>query len=245
MNTVNIELSWLIYAVMTLFLIFMLIKQKLTSNKIKKLEMNGRPLASDKVYGEQKIYKHKDGLNVINGTKHYYKNDQLHRLDGPAIEYANGDKYWHKDGMLHREYGPAVERVNGDKEWYIEGTRHRIDGPAIEHKSGKWWYLDGKQIVDPIKNISFLEKERDLKLKTNKFDKSNLNFFNSFLKISENDYINLMAVYDVSIVKVDNLKDCHKGFEFEVSIKAYPNKTIVLQGNYAKSFIESYLSETI
>ena len=29
------------------------------------------------------------------GTKYWYQNDQLHRTDGPAVEYPNGTKrYW-------------------------------------------------------------------------------------------------------------------------------------------------------
>jgi hypothetical protein len=28
------------------------------------------------------------------GIIKYYKNDQRHREDGPAIEWGNGEKYW-------------------------------------------------------------------------------------------------------------------------------------------------------
>jgi hypothetical protein len=30
--------------------------------------------------------------------KYWYKDDELHRLDGPAIEFANGTKAWFIDG---------------------------------------------------------------------------------------------------------------------------------------------------
>ena len=43
------------------------------------------------------------------GNKFWYKDDLLHRLDGPACEYANGDMTWFKDDMLHREDGPACD----------------------------------------------------------------------------------------------------------------------------------------
>ena len=33
-----------------------------------------------------------------NGTKIWYRNDQLHREDGPAAEYASGTKYWCLNG---------------------------------------------------------------------------------------------------------------------------------------------------
>jgi len=46
-----------------------------------------------------------------NGTIEWYQNDKLHRLDGPAREYANGSKSWYQNGELHREDGPACEWV--------------------------------------------------------------------------------------------------------------------------------------
>jgi hypothetical protein len=56
-----------------------------------------------------------------NGNKYWYKNDQLHRLDGPAQEFANGDKCWYKNGKYHRLDGPAWELDDGRKHWYING----------------------------------------------------------------------------------------------------------------------------
>ena len=47
-----------------------------------------------------------------------------------------GDKCWYKEGQLHREDGPAIEDVNGIKYWYKEGKLHRLNGPAIEFASG-------------------------------------------------------------------------------------------------------------
>ena len=55
------------------------------------------------------------------GTKKWYLNDQLHREDGPAVEFANGTKYWYLNDQFHREDGPAVERVDGSKEWWVNG----------------------------------------------------------------------------------------------------------------------------
>jgi hypothetical protein len=54
------------------------------------------------------------------GTK-FWKNKkkQLHKLDGPAIEWLNGEKEWWRNGMRHREDGPAFIYANGDKEWWI------------------------------------------------------------------------------------------------------------------------------
>jgi hypothetical protein len=79
----------------------------------------------------------------------YYYNEKghLHRLDGPAIEYANGSKEWIIESKHHRLDGPAVEWRNGYKEWYYKGKRHRLDGPAIEWPDGdKWWYVNNELI---------------------------------------------------------------------------------------------------
>ena len=68
--------------------------------------------------------------------------------DKPTHE-IDGEKHWLKDGNFHRENGPAVERADGTKQWYLHGDRHREDGPAIEWANGdKWWYLHGEK-VDP------------------------------------------------------------------------------------------------
>ena len=73
---------------------------------------------------------------------------QLHRVDGPAVEYANGSKYWYLNGKRHRVDGPAIEWANGYKYWYLNGECHRVDGPAIEHNNGdKYWYLNDKKII--------------------------------------------------------------------------------------------------
>ncbi len=51
----------------------------------------------------------------------YNDKEKLHRLDGPAFEYANGDKAWYVDGKRHRLDGPAIEEANGYKAWYVNG----------------------------------------------------------------------------------------------------------------------------
>jgi hypothetical protein len=55
------------------------------------------------------------------GDKFWYLNDNRHREDGPAIEWADGSKSWWLNGNLHREDGPAIEWVDGDKEWWLNG----------------------------------------------------------------------------------------------------------------------------
>ena len=56
-----------------------------------------------------------------NGHKYWLLNGELHRTDGPAVEYANEDKIWYSNGKVHRADGPAIERANGSKSWYLNG----------------------------------------------------------------------------------------------------------------------------
>jgi hypothetical protein len=78
---------------------------------------------------------------------HYYLNNKLHRLDGPAIEHANGTKSWYQNGLLHRIDGPAIEYPGGSKHWYQNGLLHRLDGPAREYLNGyKEWYYEDEYI---------------------------------------------------------------------------------------------------
>lgn len=84
-----------------------------------------------------------------NGCKDWWINGKLHREDGPAVECTNGSKYWWINGKRHREDGPAVEGADGDKSWYINGKRHRENGPAIEYPDGtKYWFLNGQGLSE-------------------------------------------------------------------------------------------------
>jgi hypothetical protein len=95
-----------------------------------------------------------------NGSKSWYLNDQYHRVDGPAIEWANGSKEWYLNGKLHRVDGPAVENADGYKAWYLNDQLHRTDGPAIENANGyKAWWLNGEELnmeklAEKSKNLS-------------------------------------------------------------------------------------------
>lgn len=52
---------------------------------------------------KKRIKSHEDGYSFCktskNGTKLWYKNCQLHREDGPAIEWHDGDKDWFINGV--------------------------------------------------------------------------------------------------------------------------------------------------
>ena len=62
-------------------------------------------------------------VTVYENATHWYLNGQLHREDGPAVEYADGAKHWYLNGEWHREDGPAVEYADGRKFWFLNGIR--------------------------------------------------------------------------------------------------------------------------
>ena len=106
------------------------------------------------------------------GTARWYNEDgQLHREDGPAIEWANGDKSWWLNGQLHREDGPAIEWADGTKKWWLNGQYHREDGPAIEWADGtKSWWLNDEPLTEeefnkrtqPHKEMTVAQLEQEL-----------------------------------------------------------------------------------
>lgn len=73
----------------------------------------------NEVFGRENI------ITESNGTVRYKLNGQLHRKNGPAVEYANGNKEWYIEGKLHRIDGPAIECANGFKEYYVYGIEVR------------------------------------------------------------------------------------------------------------------------
>jgi len=60
-------------------------------------------------------------------------------------------KRWYLNGELHREDGPAIEYSNGDMAWVINGETHRLDGPAV--KFGNWatsWFINDYEVTEEI-----------------------------------------------------------------------------------------------
>ena len=91
--------------------------------------------------------KYRVDVSPITGTRMYYNSaGQLHREDGPAIEYANSNKEWWQNDQRHRTDGPAMTHTDGFSVWFQNGLRHRTDGPAVEYADGsKEWWLNGKR----------------------------------------------------------------------------------------------------
>ena len=76
------------------------------------------------------------------GTKEWFKEDKLHREDGPAVELPNGTKAWFKEDLLHREDGPAHESANGYKSWYLEGKKYTEEEYNIKVSKNKIYTLE-------------------------------------------------------------------------------------------------------
>ena len=97
------------------------------------------------------------------GSKRWYFNGELHREDGPAIEWADGSKHWFLNGKRHREGGPAVEDSDGTKHWFLNGKLHSEVGPATEWPDGKReWFLNDKRynsFEDYLQGLRLLGKE--------------------------------------------------------------------------------------
>lgn len=66
---------------------------------------------------------------------------------------------WYRDDVLHRDDGPAIEYKNGDGEWYQNGKRHREDGPAMDISNHKEWWINGVEYTE----AEFLEKTQPAK----------------------------------------------------------------------------------
>ena len=93
--------------------------------------------------------KYRIDVSPITGTRRYYNHaGQLHREDGPAIEYSDGTKYWYRNGKLHREDGPAIIHDTGTRKWLVNGELHRTDGPAIESSSYCEWRIWGTRYTE-------------------------------------------------------------------------------------------------
>ena len=90
-------------------------------------------------------------------------NGNLHRTDGPAVEFADGSKLWYQNGKRHRTNGPAVEWVDGEKSWWVNGKLHRTDGPAVEQADGyKFWCLGGVCYTEEEFETEMLKKKLEL-----------------------------------------------------------------------------------
>ncbi len=66
-------------------------------------------------------------MSILSALYYYNEQKQLHREDGPAVEYPNGTKYWFFNGMRHRIDGSAIETYSRGKFYYIMGKRYSYE----------------------------------------------------------------------------------------------------------------------
>jgi hypothetical protein len=102
-------------------------------------------------------------IEYANGNRCWYIHNKLHRVDGPAFLWGSGDAHWYYNGLLHREDGPAIDNFHGShghqgsQEWLIHGVHHRLDGPAIIYnKYYHIWFINGVRI-NVFSNEEFLK----------------------------------------------------------------------------------------
>jgi len=84
------------------------------------------------------------------GIRIWTLNDQFHREDGPAIEYADGRKFWYLNDKRHRADGPAIEYADGGKSWYLHGM--------------KYTEQEFLKLTQPIKDMTVAELEKNSRL---------------------------------------------------------------------------------
>lgn len=68
-------------------------------------------------------------------------------------------EYYNDKGQLHREDGPAIEYDNGDFMYFINGQLHRKDGPAIKMNDNESFIVNGKFINKKQYNKLMLRKK--------------------------------------------------------------------------------------
>lgn len=68
------------------------------------------------------------------------------------IEFVYGVKRWkNQKGELHREDGPAIEYPDGDWIWAFNNRDHRICGPSRWIDGDYGWWVGGKKITDLVR----------------------------------------------------------------------------------------------
>jgi hypothetical protein len=69
----------------------------------------------------------KNGLEIdSNANKWHWFNDNSHRDDGPAVEFADGGVSYYRHGKLHRKDGPALITSAGDRAWYFNNIEIKV-----------------------------------------------------------------------------------------------------------------------
>ncbi len=62
-------------------------------------------------------------VKMSDGSRHWYRNNELHRSEAPAVLCRNGDKEWWLFGLRHNTNGAAITKIDGTKEWWVFGVK--------------------------------------------------------------------------------------------------------------------------
>jgi hypothetical protein len=90
------------------------------------------------------------------------------KTTNPVIDRYGNKCWFNEKGELHREDGPAIEYADGNQEWYQNGELHRLDGAAIITNMGdKYWFIEGMEYdeEDFNKKISKTEQKVETTMK--------------------------------------------------------------------------------
>ena len=92
----------------------------------------------------------KNGRYVEDSYVAHYRNGQLHREDGPAVELSDGSMIWYLYGKLHRTDGPAQQSPLGRKAsaWYVNGvqlTEYEFHKFYEKNRAIESWNLNNKK----------------------------------------------------------------------------------------------------
>ena len=91
--------------------------------QVKDLSNFNKCLRLMKKYDNKKFINDDISIQIESDSISIYKNNKLHREDGPAVIDSDGYKAWYKNGLCHRDDGPAVIRDDGSKAWCKNGVR--------------------------------------------------------------------------------------------------------------------------
>jgi len=74
-------------------------------------------------------------------------------MNNPEISEQGNKRWFNTAGDLHRLDGPAVEFTDGAKSWYVNGQYHRLDGPALKWPNRNSWYINDQQLTEADWNV--------------------------------------------------------------------------------------------
>jgi len=177
------------------------------------------------------------------GNKYWYINGELHREDGPAIEFINSTKEWWINDKRHREDGPAVIRANGDKLWFINHKLHREDGPAIEWAHGyRAWYLNDKRQPDyfgkkPVRES--LDEEFNVEYEDPDHDPDVNNMYYAIFN-PHGDYNNGIPLYFITSSKREMIDKLNQFIQENIPV---PNRFQYSMEEVDEPFLNYYISD--